>query len=141
MSDSQLVSVAEAAKLVGRNRQTLYRDYLKTGKLSCIQDPVTRKKLIAISELIRVFGAFSGVESGVAVVSDTVALGDNTRQHETGDDTAKLQAKLAALQAENQGLRDRLGDKEAHIEDLRATVRLLEFKQPAKKAWWSFGKG
>lgn len=136
MSDSQLVSVAEAAKLVGRNRQTLYRDYLKTGKLSCIQDSVTRKKLISISELIRVFGTFSAIESGVTAVLDTVALGDNGRQNETGDDTATLRAKLAVLQAENEGLRDRLSDKDAHIEDLRATVRLLEFKPVGKRVWW-----
>lgn len=136
MSDSQLVSVAEAAKLVGRNRQTLYRDYLKTGKLSWRQDPVTRKKLIEISELIRVFGAFSGVASSDNVVAETVSLGDKKRQQETGEATATLQAKLAVLQAENEGLRDRLSDKDAHIEDLRATVRLLEFKPAGKRAWW-----
>ena len=138
MSDSQLVSVAEAAKLVGRNRQTLYRDYLKTGKLSWRQDPVTRKKLIEISELIRVFGALSGVASGDNVVAETVLLGDKKRQQETSEETAKLQAKLAVLQAENEGLRDRLSDKEAHIEDLRATVRLLEFKPVGKQVWWKF---
>ena len=136
MSDSQLVSVAEAAKLVGRNRQTLYRDYLKTGKLSWRQDPVTRKKLIEISELIRVFGAFSGVASLDNVVAETVSLSDKKRLQETSDATATLQAKLAVLQAENEGLRDRLSDKDAHIEDLRATVRLLEFKPTGKRAWW-----
>lgn len=138
MSDSQLVSVAEAAKLVGRNRQTLYRDYLKTGKLSWIQDPVTRRKVIAISELIRVFGAFSGAASGEGLVSSVVAVDGELRHKETLDDTAKLHAKLAALQAENDGLRDRISDKEAHIEDLRATVRLLEFKPISKAAWWRF---
>jgi cell division protein FtsB len=65
-------------------------------------------------------------------------LGDKKRQQETVDETATLQAKLAALQAENEGLRDRLSDKDAHIEDLRATVRLLEFKPTEKRAWWKF---
>ena len=56
MSVNQLVTVTEAARLVGRSRQSLYRDYIKTGKLSPSQDLVTNRKLVSISELIRVFG-------------------------------------------------------------------------------------
>jgi peptidoglycan hydrolase CwlO-like protein len=94
--------------------------------------------LIEISELIRVFGALSGVASSDNVVAETVSLGDKKRQQDTGDETATLQAKLAALQAENEGLRDRLSDKETHLEDLRSTIRLLEFRPAHKLPWWRF---
>ncbi|QLG88557.1 hypothetical protein HQ393_10055 [Chitinibacter bivalviorum] len=56
--------------------------------------------------------------------------------------TTELQAKLAALQAENEVLRDRLHDKEANLEDLRTTMRLLEHKpinnKSVKWLWWLF---
>lgn len=139
MSDSQQVTVAEAAKLVGRNRQTLYRDYINTGKLSATID-ATGKKSIAIAELIRVFGELTQPKAKPDLVTDT----DAKRQTDTREETAELQAKLAVLQAENSALRDRLSDKEEHIADLRATVRLLEHKptpQDKKSSgWWPFGK-
>jgi cell division protein FtsB len=139
---SQFVTVAQAAKLVGRTRQTLYRDYIKTGKLSAIQDKVTASKVIEISELVRVFGDLRLPEATGATVAATVA----ERQLETAeatDATARLQAEIAALKAENNSLRDRLHDKDEHIADLRAAVRLIEHKpqpQPAKRSWWQFGR-
>ena len=53
----EAVKVSEAALLVDRNRKTLYRDYVATGKLTHFisEDGL---KMIPISELKRVFGEF-----------------------------------------------------------------------------------
>jgi hypothetical protein len=141
--DSQLVSVAEAARLVGRDRRTLYRDYLATGKLSSIQDDATKRKLVYVSELIRVFGSISKREE----TSETVIKSVSTSQLETHIATTEtvenLLSKIAILESENAGLRDRVSDKDKHIDDLRATVRLLEFKSSDSSKshwWWPFGK-
>lgn len=128
--NSQLVSVAEAARLVGRDRKTLYRDYLSRGRLAATTD-ATGRKVIAISELIRVFGELSLPTATTETVSETVA----TPQTETPSATTQMQARLAALEAENAALKGWLADKDKHIDDLRATVHLLEHK-PAAKKWW-----
>jgi hypothetical protein len=130
MSENQLVSVSEAARLVGRDRKTIYRDYLSRGRLSATTD-ATGKKVIAISELIRVFGDLSPSNATAETVAKTVV----TPQTETPSETAKMAIRLAALEAENAALLDRLKDKDKHIDDLRNSVRLLEHK-PAAKKWW-----
>lgn len=130
MTNGQLVSVAEAARLVGRDRKTLYRDYLARGRLTATTD-ATGRKVVSISELIRVFGELSMQKATAETVAETVA----TPQTETPSATAQMQAKLAALEAENTALKAWLADKDKHIDDLRATVRLLEHK-PAARKWW-----
>lgn len=130
MTNGQLVSVAEAARLVGRDRKTIYRDYLARGRLTATTD-ATGRKVISISELIRVFGELSMQKATAETVAETVA----TPQIETPSATAQMQAKLAALEAENTALKGWLADKDKHIDDLRATVRLLEHK-PAARKWW-----
>ena len=134
MSVNQLVTVTEAARLVGRSRQSLYRDYIKTGKLSPSQDLVTNRKLVSISELIRVFGDLNLPELTDKTVNVTAPMRQEL--------TATLQAKVALLEADNASLRDRLRDKDEHISDLRSTVRLLEYKapneQPKRLWWWPF---
>jgi septal ring factor EnvC (AmiA/AmiB activator) len=133
MSDNQLVSVAEAARLVKRNRQTLYRDYLATGKLSSVTDPITGNKAINIAELMRVFGELKMEK----------ATGDG--RQELQQEIAQLQAKLSQVEAEKHDLQSRLSDKDAHIDDLRRVVRLLEHKtnemspvnaEPKARKWW-----
>jgi hypothetical protein len=140
MSVNQLVTVTEAARLVGRSRQSLYRDYIKTGKLSPSQDLVTNRKLVSISELIRVFGDLKLTE----LTDKTVNVTTPMRQELTDELTTTLQAKVALLEADNASLRDRLRDKDEHISDLRSTVRLLEYKapneQPKRLWWWPFGR-
>lgn len=120
------VSISEAAKLVGKDRKTLYR-YIKEGRLSAT-DATSGMRQIDVAELIRVFGALQPAgdkrDSGETVAMSQVA-------------TPNLEAKLASLEAENIQLKERLEDKERHIEDMRNTVRLLEHdKRP--RAWWRF---
>ena len=115
------VSVVEAANLVGRDRKTLYRS-IKEGKLSATLS-ATGQRQVDVTELIRVFGELRDIRDS----GETVTL----PQRETPSETARL----SALEAENQQLRERLADKDRHIEDMRNTVRLLEFKKEPRP-WW-----
>ena len=68
-----LISLAEAAKLVGRSKRTLYRDVTK-GCLSVSQD-VTGVKMVDTSELIRVYGEIGVTPvTGVTVTMSQVSL-------------------------------------------------------------------
>ena len=113
-----LVSIAEAAKLVGKDRKTLYRDATK-GRLTMSQD-ATGVRQVDIAELIRVYGELRDTRHSPA----TVALPQNETQNAT-DATA---SKLALLEAENAHLRERLADKEKMI------LFLENIRTP--KPWW-----
>lgn len=115
------VSVAEAARLVGRDRKSLYRA-IKQGRLSATFGAIGERQ-IDISELVRVYGDLRDTSDRQATVA--------TPQPETSNETARI----TALEAEVARLRERLDDKEKHIEDMRGAMRLLEHK-PAKKPWW-----
>jgi len=128
-----LVSISEAAKLVGRDRKTLYRAVAE-GRLSVSQN-TTGARQVDISELARVFGEFPVARHR----GSTMAMPQDKTPNAT-DVTASLKAKIAALEAENTQLRERIEDKDKHIEDMRNTVRLLEHHQPQKKrSWWPWG--
>jgi hypothetical protein len=58
-----LVSISEAARLVGKSRSALYRTYIDTGRLSVAQDSATGRPVVDTSELIRVFGAISATHA------------------------------------------------------------------------------
>lgn len=117
------VSVSEAARLVGRDRKSLYRA-IKQGRLSATQS-ATGERQIDIAELVRVYGNFGDKGDRGETVS--------APQRETVDETAKI----AALQVEIANLRERLVDKERHIDDIRNAMRLLEHKTE-KKRWWKW---
>ncbi len=133
-----LVSISEAAKLVGRDRKTLYRAVAE-GRLSVSQN-ATGARQVDISELARVFGDFPVARHSGA----TVAMPQDATPNATDatDATASLKTKIAALEAENAQLRERIEDKDKHIEDMRHTVRLLEHNPSKKKArWWPWSRG
>ena len=133
----QQIPIAEAARLTGRDRKSLYRD-IKAGKLSAtLGDSGTRQ--VAVSELLRVYGPFrSDGDTGDSPA--TVAV----PQDATPEATA-LQGRIDALQTEVEYLRERLADKDKNLDDLRTTIRLLVYKkepQPAPVGFWKrlFGK-
>ena len=134
-SNSQLLTVVEAARATGRNRKSIYRD-IKSGRLSATVS-VDGKKQIAVSELLRAYGEFPTSERHVTG-GETVP----TSQLETVEDVA-LKVKVAALEAEVSQLRERLGDKDRNLEDLRASMRLLEHEKLSRKRFWArlFGGG
>lgn len=130
-----LVSVAEAARLVGKSRKTLYGTYIKTGKLSCVLADGGEKK-IDTSELLRVFGAFVETKDK----TDETAVESVPASHdEIVDRQSETALRLAVLEAENAQLKERLLDKDRHIEDMRQSVRLLEHKQQ-RASWWPWGR-
>ena len=108
------ISIAEAAKLTGKDRKTLYR-YIKEGRLSATT-ATSGVRQVDVAELSRVFGAFQPIATS-GDSGETVAMPQV--------ETPNLVAKLAALEAENAQLKERLADKERHIEDMRNTVRLF----------------
>jgi len=128
------VSISEAAKLTGKSRRTIQR-YLATGKMSLSRNDVT-EKTIDISELIRVFGEIK--KENVAPENVTMS------HHDTNsDDKKKLEYEL--LKKEIEFLKQRLEDKDAHINSLKNAMLLIESKlpvaqepvtpMPAKKSW------
>ena len=95
-----IVSVSEAAQLVGKSRRTIQRD-IAAGKLSkCDND-----KKLDTSELLRVYGSLLNAPNDA-----------DKNEHMTQDVTpsippnvAEMRIRLAALEAENAALKDHLG--------------------------------
>lgn len=133
-----LVNVQEAARLVGKSRKTLYGTYIKTGKLSCVLAENGEKK-IDTTELLRVFGAFVSDQRAIDETGETVSPTVSASHHETAERQAENALRLAVLEAENAQLKERLADKDRHIEDMRQSVRLLEHKQ-TRSPWWPWKK-
>lgn len=127
-------SVANAARLVGRDRRTLYKD-IQRGRLTATIS-ATGERQVETAELIRVYGEL--VEQ---VATDaTVEKRQEPTESMTANDTeiAKLRAQIAALEA-------RLEDKQLHIEHLAQAMRLLEHRpepEPVlpRRSWWPFGR-
>jgi FtsZ-binding cell division protein ZapB len=126
--------VSEAAKLVGKDRKTLYRA-IKSGTLSATTD-ATGTTIIDLSELIRVYGK---IEAGIATNATVVMP-----QKETPDDAkfvASMQAEISFLKAENNQLKERISDKDKHIEHIAQAMRLLENNVVNENSrWWKFWK-
>ena len=120
MSNEQFVSIAEAAKLVGRSRVTIYRDYVNTGKLSVHVNGSSTKK-VSISELIRVFGPLLP-PSQVAVTPEKL---NTALQHETSKEAFSLLRELDALKAENALLLVKLEAKDELLRRQDASFELV----------------
>ena len=127
------VSVADAAKLVARDRKTLYR-MVKEGKLSATLNNDGQRQ-IETSELVRVFGVLENL-NGQRDGRET----DAVLQHETRLETARI----ALLEAELRHARELLEVKNGQIEDLRQSIRLLDATRTApvvqKRGFWPWSK-
>lgn len=136
-----LVSISEAARLTGKSRTTV-QAYIKQGKLTKFPDSSGTSKLDT-SDLLRVFGSFTGQQVGSEQSSSTVQhlagnsvqLPDQTLQHENL--SLKAEVKLVkALLREKEIL---LAEKDKRNEDLKQAMLLIEYKLPAtpatKKSW------
>lgn len=137
-----LVSISEAARLVGKSRSTLYKVYIDTGKLSVLQDSATGKPVVDTSELLRVFGQLRRT-------GDTVASTDTIVQDRTPEKDNEIKLLRELLQAKDEQLHAANQREEwmrRQVEELTATVKLIGHKneevqqeQPAeeKKRWWN----
>ncbi|MDE1488515.1 hypothetical protein KKI90_19765 [Xenorhabdus bovienii] len=132
------VSISEAARLTGKSRRTIQR-YIATGKLSLAHNDVT-EKTIDISELMRVFGEIKKEE---VTPNDTPEIVTMSHRVTNDNDRSKLENEL--LKKEIEFLKQRLEDKDAHIDSLKNAMLLIESKlpatsepavpTPAKKSW------
>lgn len=117
-----LVSITEAAKLTGKSRRTIQR-YVATGKLSLSRSDAAEKS-IDTSELIRVFGNSLKTDTD----SDTPKNVTMSRDVATENDTPDIEKEL--LKQELALLKERLKDKDAHIDSLQKAMLLIELKLP-----------
>ena len=126
-----IVSVSEAARLVGKSRRTIQRD-IAAGKLSKCDSG----KKLDTSELLRVYGSLLNAPNDA-----------DKNAHMTQDvapsippDVAEMRIRLAALEAENAALKD-------HVGSLKQAMLLLEHKEQQastettqQRKWWQLFK-
>lgn len=141
-----LVTVAEAAKLVGITRQQLYKRYLNTDK----DDRLTSTKnnagviLVDTAELIRVFGEIN-LEGDTGDSQEAPEI-DNMA---TAQATVETTAELALLRQKVEFLEELWKAEKHRADNLESSIRLLEHRQqdqqppPAKPGFFSrlFGRG
>ena len=129
-----LVSIREAARLTGKSRTTV-QAYIKQGKLTKCTDSAGASKL-GTSELLRVFGSFTGQQVGSEQPSITVQhlagksvqLTDQNLLHENYALKAEVEL-VKALLREKELL---LNEKDKRNEDLKQALLLIESKLPTQ---------
>lgn len=129
------VSISKAAELAGISRTSLYRTYIKQGKITVSKDLVG-KKCIDTSELLRVFGELKADSSTVAADSPkTVSIPVAS----VAVDSSKLQAENALLKQQVEELKQDKAWYQSQITELTSNIKLLEApKHP--RPWWCFWK-
>jgi TolA-binding protein len=116
-----LVTITEAAELVDKSTQTLYR-HIRSGKLSRGSDG-----LIQTAELIRVYGELKQVEN------NNVVSNDNLIQHSDINVITLLQQQVDKLERDLQALKTEGLERERQaIEREKRLMALLE-NQSGKK--------
>lgn len=118
-----LVSITEAARLAGKSRRTIQR-HIATGKLSLSHNDMTGKS-IETSELIRCYGDIKHKD----VTPDCVAT-QVTMSRDVTIKIDKSDAEIELLKKEVELLKQRLQDKDAHIDSLKQAILLIESKRP-----------
>ena len=91
-----IVSVSEAARLVGKSRRTIQRD-IAAGKLSKCDNG----KKLDTSELIRVYGSLLNAPNDA---DKNAHMTQDVAPH-ISPDVAEMRIRLAALEAENAALK------------------------------------
>lgn len=133
-----LLNLSEAAKLAKISRVTLYRA-IKSGKISVTVDDAGLKH-IETSELLRVYHAKGRNVKHSRSVTGLQSETSNSPSIETSKPPEtpfvhSLQMEIERLKMLIAEKDTRLLDKEKHIEDMRNTVRLLEY---SRRSWWKF---
>ncbi|MBU2805396.1 hypothetical protein HF283_09805 [Acidithiobacillus ferrooxidans] len=134
------VNITDAARMAGKSRSYFYEKYINTGAISVETDREGRK-VIDTAELVRVFGNIATDDT-----SDDEA-NNSAQQTDTEKDS-----KIAALQAQNDVLREYLHAQEKHLQEKEREVEWLREqvgkatallthqvndKEPKRqKAWW-----
>jgi hypothetical protein len=123
-----LVSITEAAKLVRRNRSTLYRD-IERGRLSKTVTPDGETQ-IETSELLRTYGRLHADddESGDEHTRDKMRIAILEERNRSLERALTLEGELRKVkdQVTNE-LRARLADKDNVIKVLESKLLFLEY--------------
>lgn len=123
-----LVSITEAAKLVRRNRSTLYRD-IERGRLSKTVTPEGETQ-IETSELLRTYGRLhaNDAEHGDSIDHDKVRIAILEERNRSLERALALEAELRKVKDQvTTELRARLVDKDSVIKVLESKVLFLEY--------------
>lgn len=127
-----LVSISEAARLTGKSRTTV-QSYIKRGKLTKCADSDGTQKLDT-SELLRVFGPFTGQQVGSEQQSSSVRhfAAQPVQLHDQSihDENRVLKAEIELVKAL---LREKdllLAEKDKRNDDLKHALLLIESKLP-----------
>ena len=113
-----ILSMTQAAQQAGISRSTLYR-CIKRGRLSATAQPDGTRG-VDTAELIRVFGPLQGAT-------------ERSQQDATAQDVALLQARIDALERENQLLRDEVEASREREGKLLDVITQGLLKGPKKK--------
>jgi hypothetical protein len=122
------VSITEAAKLVRRNRSTLYRD-IERGRLSKTVTPEGETQ-IETSELLRTYGRLhaNDAEHGDSIDHDKVRIAILEERNRSLERALALEAELRKVKDQvTTELRARLADKDSVIKVLESKVLFLEY--------------
>jgi len=137
------VSISEAARLAQTSRPTIYK-LINSGELNFTSTVKAGKpvKVIDTSELIRVFGAISGIEPFTSFTVNT----ESEFTPVNSVDLQDLQHQIQLLKKENEGLKEAVAARDEHIASVRQAMLLLEHKKetaqsiPLSGKWWQFWK-
>lgn len=124
-----LVSVTEAAKLVRKNRSTLYRD-IERGRLSKTVSPDGETQ-IDTSELLRAYGRLHGQEDDdgeQALAREQLRIALLEERNRSLERALALEAELRKVKDQvTSELRARLADKDIMISVLESKLLFLEY--------------
>lgn len=132
-----IVTINEAANLVGKSIKTIYR-HIENGKLSCVIDD-NGHKVVDISELVRVYG----LDLSLIENDNKVSMSDNGNGVENNIIHLEKEIELLKmLLVEKDKL---LNEKDQRNADLKQALMLLEDKtkiEQPKQSWIGrlFGK-
>ena len=137
------VSISEASRLTNKTRKTIYK-YIQDGLLTVSMD-TQGKKVIDISELIRVFGE---IEMPKYTEVNNTEISNNTHQVtlESIQLIAEKDVEIARLQSLLSGKDELLNAKNEQIKTLEKSLHLLEdltnkipvpiTQEPVQKGFW-----
>ena len=137
------VSISEASRLSNKTRKTIYK-YIQDGLLTVSMD-TQGKKVIDISELIRVFGE---IEMPEYTVVNNPEISNNIHQVtlESIQLIAEKDVEIARLQSLLAGKDELLNSKNDQIKTLEKSLHLLEdltnkipvstTQEPIKRGFW-----
>ena len=137
------VSISQASRLTNKTRKTIYK-YIQDGLLTVSMD-TQGKKVIDISELIRVFGE---IEMPEYTVVNNPEISNNIHQVtlESIQLIAEKDVEIARLQSLLAGKDELLNSKNDQIKTLEKSLHLLEdltnkipvpaTQEPVQKGFW-----